>query len=112
MPSRTKVDDAKVRTLLTENGLIKNKMAMPFVQAFKKRMAEFGAQATFRRTLPFSESAVLTELLPYLKKTLNLVDAEILSVDDAHSKEGEAGYTKSIIDSSEPGSPAFEYRNV
>lgn len=29
------VDDVKVRTLLTENGLIKDKRAMPFVQAFK-----------------------------------------------------------------------------
>ncbi|KAJ3773317.1 hypothetical protein FB446DRAFT_733499 [Lentinula raphanica] len=107
-----KVDDAKVRALLTESGLIKNKLAMPFIQAFKKRMAQFGAQTAFRRTLPFSEKTVLTELLPYLKKTLNLVDAEIMSVDEAHAKEGEAGYTKSIIDSSEPGSPAFEYRNV
>ncbi|KAJ3754318.1 hypothetical protein EV360DRAFT_96635 [Lentinula raphanica] len=107
-----KVDDAKVRALLTESGLIKNKLAMPFIQAFKKRMAQFGAQTAFRRTLPFSEKTVLTELLPYLKKTLNLVDAEIMSVDEAHAKEGEVGYTKSIIDSSEPGSPAFEYRNV
>jgi len=107
-----KVDDIKVRTLLMESGLIKNKLAMPFIQQFKKRMAQFGAETAFRRTLPFSESDVLTELLPYLKKTLNLVDAEILSVDQAHAKEGEAGYTKSIIDSSEPGGPAFEYRNV
>ena len=30
-----KVDDAKVRALLTERGLIKDKRAMPFVQAFK-----------------------------------------------------------------------------
>lgn len=32
---RDKVDDAKVRTLLTERGLMKNKLAMPFVQQFK-----------------------------------------------------------------------------
>ena len=32
-----KVDDAKVRTLLTEKGLIKDKRAMPFIQAFKVR---------------------------------------------------------------------------
>lgn len=32
---KDKVDDAKVRTLLTERGLIKDKRAMPFVQAFK-----------------------------------------------------------------------------
>lgn len=75
-------------------------------------MTQFGAQNAFRRTLPFSESVVLQEILPYLKKSLGLVDAEILSVDDARTHEGEPGFTKSIIDSSEPGSPAFEYRNV
>ena len=107
-----KVDDAKVRQLLVENGLIKDKKVMPFIQAFKKRMAQYGAQTAFRRTLPFSESAVLRELLPYLKKTLNLVDAEVLSVEEARQKEGQAGFTKSIIDASEPGAPGFEYRNV
>jgi leucyl-tRNA synthetase len=30
-----KVDDVKVRALLTERGLIKDKRAMPFVQDFK-----------------------------------------------------------------------------
>lgn len=30
-----KVDDAKVRALLVENGLIKDKKVMPFIQAFK-----------------------------------------------------------------------------
>ncbi|TFK29069.1 leucine-tRNA ligase [Coprinopsis marcescibilis] len=106
------VDDAKVRQLLTENGLIKDKKVMPFIQAFKKRMSQYGAQTAFRRTLPFSEVAVLRELLPYLKKTLNLVDAEVLSVEEARQREGQVGFTKSIIDSSEPGAPGFEYRNV
>ena len=36
-PEADKVDDAKVRTLLTEKGLIKDKRAMPFIQAFKVR---------------------------------------------------------------------------
>ncbi|KAF8890674.1 hypothetical protein BD779DRAFT_1610758 [Infundibulicybe gibba] len=99
-----KVDDAKIRELLTERGLIKDKRAMPFIQAFKvlKRIAQFGAQTAFRRALPFSESAVLSEILPYLKKSLGLVDAEVLSVDEARKKEGNL----------EPGTPAFEYRNV
>lgn len=74
-------------------------------------MAQFGAPTAFKRTLPFAEGDVLAQILPYLKKTLNLVDAEILSVEDALTKEG-AGYTKMIIESSEPGAPAFEYRNV
>jgi leucyl-tRNA synthetase len=34
-PEADKVDDAKVRQLLTEKGLIKDKRAMPFIQAFK-----------------------------------------------------------------------------
>lgn len=74
-------------------------------------MAEFGAQTAFKRTLPFSETEILLEILPYLKKTLNLVDAEIMTVEEALSKEG-PGFTKMIIELSEPGSPAFEYRNV
>jgi leucyl-tRNA synthetase len=74
-------------------------------------MAQYGAETAFRRTLPFSESTVLSELLPYLKKTLGLTDASVLSVEEALKKE-EKGYSKSIIDTSEPGSPAFEYYNV
>ena len=30
-----RVDGAKVRAILTENGMIKDKRAMPFIQAFK-----------------------------------------------------------------------------
>jgi leucyl-tRNA synthetase len=36
-PEAGRVDDAKVRTLLTERGLIKDKRTMPFVQLFKVR---------------------------------------------------------------------------
>jgi hypothetical protein len=59
------------------------------------------------------DSTVLAELVPHLKKTLGLVDVEVLSVEGARSRVGaEAGFTQSIIDGSEPGSPSFEYRNV
>jgi len=34
-PATDKVDDAKVRDLLTQNGMIKDKRVMPFIQAFK-----------------------------------------------------------------------------
>ncbi|PCH43011.1 leucyl-tRNA synthetase [Wolfiporia cocos MD-104 SS10] len=110
-PVTDKVDDVKVRELLTQRGLIKDKRAMPFVQAFKKRMAQFGAQTAFNRTLPFSELTVLKEILPYLKRTLNLVDAEIYLADEAKANSPEA-FTQTIIESAEPGNPAFEYRNV
>jgi leucyl-tRNA synthetase len=57
---------------------------------------------------------VLREVLPYLKRTLTLVDVEVLSVEEAlaHAGAGDAGYSRMIIESSEPGSPAFEFRNV
>ena len=71
-------------------------------------MAQFGAQQAFNRRLPFSEVEVLKEILPYLKKTLDLVDAEIFTADEAVAK----GFNKMIVESAEPGSPAFEYRNV
>jgi len=72
-------------------------------------MSEYGAETAFRRTLPFDEAAVLKELLPYLKKTLNLTHAEVLAVDEARA----IGDTSSqIVDSSEPGAPGFEYYNI
>lgn len=77
-------------------------------------MAQYGAQTAFNRTLPFSESQVLRELAPYLKKSLGLADVEIMSVEEAvqRAQGGEVGFTKALIDGSEPGAPAFEYRNV
>jgi leucyl-tRNA synthetase len=75
-------------------------------------MQQVGAQAAFNRTLLFSESRVLNEILPYLIKTLNLAEAEVVSVQDALPKAGEPGYTKAIMETSEPGNPAFEFRNV
>ncbi|KAG1759616.1 hypothetical protein EDD22DRAFT_993770 [Suillus occidentalis] len=70
-----KVDDAKVRDILTEKG------------QFKKRMSEIGVDAAFLRTLLFSESEILKNLLPYLKKSLSLEDVEIFSVDEASQRE-------------------------
>jgi leucyl-tRNA synthetase len=60
------------------------------------------------------ETDVLREVLPYLKRTLNLVDVEVLSVEEALAQveAGKAGYSRMIIESSEPGCPAFEFRNV
>ena len=75
-------------------------------------MAQYGAETAFRRTVPFSEKAVLRELEPYLKKTLGLEDAVVLSVDEAREKGREGKCNTSLVDSSEPGAPAFEYYNV
>ena len=62
--------------------------------------------------VPISERPVLTEILLHLKKSLNFVDAGVLPGGEPRQKEGGGGHTKNTIDTSEPGSPAFEYRNV
>ena len=53
-----KVDDAKVRAILTEKGLIKEKRAMPFVQLFKVRfflrLSSFFVSPASRRHNSFS----------------------------------------------------------
>ncbi len=74
-------------------------------------MVEIGTQTAFNRTLVFPELEVLTNFIPYLKRTLNLVDADVILVEDAREKEG-PGFTRSIIDSAEPGNPSIEFRNV
>ena len=74
-------------------------------------MSQFGAQTAFNRSVPFSEVKVLHEILPYLKRTLNLQDAEVLIADEAKSKDVSV-LTKTLIESAEPGNPAFEYYNV
>lgn len=71
-------------------------------------MTQFGAQTAFNRTVPFSEVDVLEQVAPYLKKALNLVDVEVYLVEDAKQK----GFSVSIVEGAEPGSPAFEYYNV
>ena len=77
-------------------------------------MQQFGAEAAFKRQLLFSEVDVLNEILGYLKKSLGLEDAEVLTADEALAKaEAEPqGYNKMIIESSELGTPAFEFKNV
>lgn len=120
-----KVDDVRVRELLTEKGLIKDKRMMPFIQAFKvrlfylcsqpsdtillqKRMALHGAETAFNRTVPFSEVEVLHEIVPYITKSLNLVSAQVFLVEDARAQ----GFSAAIFEGAEPGSPAFEYYNA
>ena len=72
------------------------------------------AETPFKRKLPFVETDVLREVLPYLKRTLNLVDVEVLSVEEALAQieVGKVGYSRMIIESLEPGSSAFGFRNV
>ncbi|CAG7851167.1 Putative leucine--tRNA ligase, cytoplasmic; AltName: Full=Leucyl-tRNA synthetase; Short=LeuRS [Serendipita indica DSM 11827] len=102
------VDDAKIKEELASKGLLKDKRIMPFIQMQKKRMAQLGAEATFRRQLLFDEAEVLTLLTPYITKNLKLIDVTVMRVEDA--KEAKVA-PDMIIDTAEPGSPAFNFYN-
>ena len=74
-------------------------------------MAQIGAQAAFRRTLLFSETDVLQELIPYIKKNMTLVDVDLWTVSDALN-QSDTSFSKFRIEQAEPGSPGIEFRNV
>ncbi|KAF8586776.1 hypothetical protein K439DRAFT_1614866 [Ramaria rubella] len=59
----------------------------------------------FNRTLPFAEAPVLKEALPYLRRSVGFVEADVWAVEDARHKESTPGFSKSVIDGSEPGMP-------
>ena len=118
------VDDAKIKEELAAKGLLKDKRIMPFIQAQKvchksfclatltdsvqKRIAQIGAEATFRRQLLFDEAEVLTLLSPYIMKNLKMGLVTVMRVEDG--KETKAA-PDMLIDTAEPGSPAFNFYN-
>ena len=55
----------------------------------------------------------MTDLAPYLKRTLQLEDVDVYAAEKA-AKEGKEGpgFTKHIIELAEPGQPSFEFMNV
>ncbi|WFD18644.1 leucine--tRNA ligase [Malassezia caprae] len=110
------VNDVKVREEIAAAGLLKDKKAMPFVMAFKKRIAEFGPEMAFNRQLPFDETATLKAATGYLKKTLNFRDVHIASAKEALARadelQGLRGFDKQVVEGAEPGTPSFAFYNV
>ncbi|PKI83407.1 leucine--tRNA ligase [Malassezia vespertilionis] len=110
------IDDAKVREEIAAAGLLKDKKAMPFVMAFKKRIAEFGPEMAFNRQLPFNETQTLQDALGYLKKTLHFSNVHIESATDALKRaddlQGRLGFDRNAVEGAEPGAPSFAFYNV
>ncbi|KAG1722982.1 hypothetical protein EDB19DRAFT_1645507, partial [Suillus lakei] len=48
---------------------------------------------------------------PFLTRSLILDEVEAFSFEKEFPREG-PGFTRTIVEVSEPGGPAFEYRNV
>ncbi|KAK0557446.1 cytosolic leucyl tRNA synthetase [Tilletia horrida] len=109
-------DDAKVRETLAAQGMLKDKKAMPFVIALKKRISESGADVAFNRMLPFNEIETLQAASSYIKRTMGFREIHIESAEDALSKadelEGKDGFDRKIVEAAEPGTPSFTFYNV
>ncbi|GAA5814564.1 hypothetical protein MFLAVUS_008062 [Mucor flavus] len=97
-------DDAKIRTELGAQGLLKNKKAMPFVQEQKKIVNRDGSEA-FNRTLIFNEVETLEKAKEELKRTLGFHTIQIMTQDQCAEEDTKAA------ESAVPGVPSFTFKN-
>ncbi|KAI9363838.1 leucyl-tRNA synthetase [Pilaira anomala] len=97
-------DDAKIRTELGAQGLLKNKKAMPFVQEQKKIVTRDGPEA-FNRTLIFNEVETLEKAKEELKRTLGFHTVTILTQDQVTEEDVKAA------EGAVPGVPSFTFKN-
>ena len=106
-PATGAVNDVRVREEVAAAGLLKDKKAMPFVMAFKKRIAEFGAEMAFKRELPFHEADTLRAASSYLKKTLGFRTVHVESASEALARadelQGKLGFDRTQVEGAEPG---------
>lgn len=104
-----------------------SKRAMPFVQQLKKSLETPGAEPkeVFERKLPFDEVAVLGEMVPGLKQTIQkCAGVEVVVVEEggkvgrvaAASEEGRVGEERREMpgpaENAVPGQPTFFFENV
>ncbi|KAJ1997627.1 cytosolic leucyl tRNA synthetase [Coemansia thaxteri] len=101
-------DDKALKATLGLKGLLKNKMAMPFAQDTKKRVALMGPVA-LNRALTFKEIDVLSEAAPYLAKTLGY---SMVTVVDLGSASDLSDAAAAAAASSVPGEPSFLIANA
>lgn len=106
------VNDAGVRAELTEQNLLRNKQAMPFVMGFKKRLAEFGPEQAFNRLLPFDERKSLEDAAAYLKRTLGFQEVQLESAEDALAAGELQDHDRRSVEVAEPAAPGFVFYNT
>ena len=102
-----------------------SKRAMPFVQGLKRSLESgINPQTVFERKLAFDEVAVLKEMVPGLKQTVQKCDAIDLIVVDPEAKTGrrvggsselpggEVGELPQTAENAVPGQPTFFFENT
>ncbi|KDE08386.1 leucyl-tRNA synthetase, cytoplasmic [Microbotryum lychnidis-dioicae p1A1 Lamole] len=104
------VDEQKLRALLTEKGLAKDKKVNPFIAIFKKKIAQFGPEIAFNRQVLYDEKAVLDRAMAYVKRQLGMDKIDVVAI--AEIKEDEPGMIAPIVEAAEPGKPGIVFYNV
>lgn len=75
----------------------------------QKRLAQFGPEVAFNRSLLFDEKAVLEQAMPYITRQLGFT-VQVVPVDQAIPDA--PGHTSNIVESAEPGSPGIVFYNT
>ncbi|WAQ91731.1 hypothetical protein PtA15_15A122 [Puccinia triticina] len=119
-PETTLIDEKSLRADLEKLGLFKDKRTMPFIMMMKGKIKTNGKSA-LERALTFDEMDVLKRAEGYLRRTLSYDRVEIEWLRDGlsqleklekeNSGADQLGYNRTIIDASQPGSPAFVVYN-
>ena len=55
---------------------------------------------------------MLKVLVPYIKRNLKIDTVNVMAVDEAKAKVDEQGFTPSLVELAEPGTPAFIFFNT
>ncbi|CAB4487625.1 leucine-tRNA ligase [Rhizophagus irregularis] len=99
-------DDVKIREILSQKGILKNKKTMPFVQEFKKSVDKLGPIA-FNRTLLFDEYDTLVMSKDFIQKSLGYNKVDIFRENEA-TESGEKMVTEIAV----PGEPGVLFKNI
>lgn len=99
-------DDVKIRAILSEKEILKNKKTMPFVQEFKKKVEKYGL-VTFSRELSFNEYETLFAVKEFFRR--NLGYKRVIVMRGIFAKEEEE---KRAVELAVPGEPGILFKNV
>ncbi|CAG8511883.1 10578_t:CDS:2 [Ambispora gerdemannii] len=106
-------DDTKIRTILAEKELLKNKKTMPFVQEFKKRVEKYGASVAFDRALLFNEYDTLITTREFFKRSLGYEKLDVYRSEEVVGvNPGLLVEDQNAAEVAVPGEPGVVFRNI
>jgi leucyl-tRNA synthetase len=118
--NKSKIDDRELNARIGKMGGAGGKKAMPFVQSLKRRLQSGEkASAVLDAKLPFDEGETLVAMVPGLKRTAGLAEAQIVAVVEG-SKKGkdltgggqEVDLAAPQAENAVPLQPTFFFENI